>query len=145
MNEKRVLAVPSTEDPTAPLNRRQKLGDEYLEKAIEVVKNTMEGVDPKLAYDAAKWVAEMVMGKPKQEIEQTVSVETEMARMLGMAYAEHLKGQSALPPVRDGEIRILGGPQPTDEVPEEPITVEGTVIDITPRPHKPRSWDALPE
>lgn len=141
MNEKRVLAVPSTEDPTAPNNRRQKLSDEYLEKAMKVVKQTLDSIDEKLAWDAAKWVSEMVMGKPKQEIEQTGSVEAEMARMLGMAYAEHLKGQSALPPVRDGEIRVLGNPQPVDD----PITVEGTVIDITPRPHKSRDWDALPE
>ena len=133
-NERRVLAVPSTEDPSSPLNHRQKLADEYLEKALIVVKATMDGDDEQLAYKAAQWVAEMVMGKPKQEIETKGGVEAEMARMLGMAYAEHLKSKSALPPAIEGNVRILGG------------TPDNTVIEmVEKRPRRPSDWDDLPK
>ena len=134
--DKRVLAVPSTEDPTSPLNSRQKLADDYLQKALEVVKTTMESMDTKLAYNAAIWVAEMVMGKPKQAIETSGGVEAEMARMLGMAYAEHLKTQSAPPPAYDGNVVILGDPDDSNDSITQPV------IEMV-RPA--RVWDALPK
>lgn len=138
MNERRVLAVPSTEDPSSPLNHRQKLADEYLGKALEVVKATMSSKDEDLRYKAAVWVAEMVMGKPKQAIEQSGGVEAEMARMLAMAYAEHLSHQAALPPVYDGNVVILGGTTDETPAPELPII---EMVEKRPRVE----WDALPE
>lgn len=138
---KRVLAVPTTEDPTSPLNNRQKLADEYLEKALAVVKSTMESADEKLAWDAAKWVSEMVMGKPKQEIEQTGGVEAEMARMLVAAYSEHRKQQAALPPAIEGNVVVLGGPPPEEPPPPEPEIIEM----VEKKPRRQVDWDALPE
>lgn len=141
-SERRVLAVPSTEDPSNSLNHRQKLADEYLDKALEVIKTTMEGIDEKLAYNAAIWVAEMVMGKPKQAIEQTGGVEAEMARLLASAYAEHLKSQAALPPAIEGGVYVLGdtlddtnSPEPNDRIIEY----------VEKRPRKTFDWDELPE
>ncbi len=138
MNERRILAVPSTEDPSAPANRRQNLSDEYLEKALKVVEKTMDGVDPALAYKAAQWVAEMVMGKPKQEIEQLGGTEIEMARLLGAAYSEHLKTKAALPAATPDGVYILGEVVEADyhEVTED-------VNNVPPTPT--RTWDALPE
>ncbi len=138
MNERRVLAVPSTEDPSSPLNHRQRLADEYLAKALEVVKSTMESADEKLRWDAAKWVSEMVMGKPKQAIENEGGAEVVMARMLAMAYAEHLQTQAALPPVIEGNVRILGGP------PEEPVEQLPVIEYVEKRPHPSFEWDDLP-
>ena len=137
MNEKRVLAVPSTEDPTSSLNSRQKLSDDYLEKALKVVKQTMDSGDEKLSWDAAKWVAEMVMGKPKQAIETSGGVEAEMARMLAIAYSEHLRDQAALPPVIEGNIRILGGPSESSIDP-----VADPIEYVEKRPSF--EWDDLP-
>ena len=135
-NERRVLAVPSTEDPTSPTNHRMKLADEYLEKALGVLKNTMNSFDEKVAWDAAKWVAEMVMGKPKQAIENEGGTEAVMARMLSLALAGHMKDQTALPPSIEGNVRILGGPQ------EAPI--EAPVIEYVPKT-KSFEFDDLPE
>ena len=141
MSERRVLAVPTTEDPSSSLNHRAKLSAEYLEKALKVVEKTMEDSDHKLRWDAAKWVAEMVMGKPKQEIEQAGGAEAEMARMLTMAYAEHLNTQAALPPHIEGGVVVLGGPPP-----EEPTVQEPPVIEMVERkPRKSPLWDDLPE
>ena len=115
-NPRRVLAVPSTEDPSSPLNHRQKLSDDYLVKALEVVEATMKGDDPKLKYDAAKWVAEMVMGKPKQAIEQSGGVEAEMAKILALSYAAHLKSLDEAPaPSFEGGVYVLG-PSPEESV-----------------------------
>lgn len=141
MTERRVLAVPTTENPASPLNHRAKLADEYLSKALVVVKATMDGKDAKLAWDAAKWIAEMVMGKPKQEIEQSGGVEAEMARMLAMAYANHLKTQAALPPAIEGGVVVLGGPQSEEPPAQEPPTIQ--MVEKKPRPSI--EWDALPE
>ena len=137
-SERRVLAVPSTEDPTASANHRQKLADEYLEKAMVVVKATMESADEKVAWKAAQWVAEMVMGKPKQEVEQTGGIEAEMARMLGMAYASYLNPQPALPPVIEDGVYILG-----DSSEPEP-TSDGPIIEFVEK-RKTFDWDELPE
>ncbi len=138
-NERRVLAVPSTEDPTSPLNHRQRLADDYLEKALSVVKITMESADEKLRWDAAKWVAEMVMGKPKQEIEQSGGIEAEMARMLASAYAEHLQVQAALPPAIEDGVYVLGSPPDTNDsiIPPERI------IDFVEK-RSSFDWDELP-
>lgn len=138
MNERRVLAVPSTEDPSSSLNHRQRLADDYLEKALKVVKATMDSKDEKIAYTAAQWVAEMVMGKPKQAIENSGGVEAEMARMLGMAYAEHLKSQAALPPAIEGNVRVLGDPQ------EAPVEATPIIEYIEKRPRQSLEWDDLP-
>lgn len=142
MSEQRVLALPSTEDPNAPVNRRRKLSDDYLELAMKVVKKTLGSEDEKLAWDAAKWVSEMVMGKPKQEIEQSGGVEAEMAKMLGAAYAAHLGAQAALPPIREGEVVILGGPLREEEEPAQELPV---IEMVEKKPHTTRTWDALPE
>ena len=142
-NGRRVLAVSSIEDPSSPLNYRQKLADEYLEKALEVVKATMSSSDEDLRYKAAVWVAEMVMGKPKQAIEQSGGVEAEMARILATAYSEHLKDQAALPPAIEGNVRVLGGPV------EEATVIE--YVELTPEKTPRQSgasahfeWDDLP-
>lgn len=132
--ERRVLSVPSTEDPTSPLNHRQKLSGEYLEKALEVVKNTMASADEALAYKAAQWVAEMVMGKPKQEIENSGGVEAEMARMLGMAYASYLNPQPALPLAIEDGVYVLGAD-----------TVESPEVTEYVKKRKPIVWDELPQ
>ncbi len=136
-SERRIIAVPTTEDPASPLNRRTKMADDYFEKAMKVVDKTMSASDPKLRWDAAKWVAEMVMGKPKQAIESEGGTEAEMARLLGLAYAEHLKTQAALPPSIEDGVYILG------EVVEGEVT---EIVDTTsPPPKSKRTWDALPE
>lgn len=152
MNERRVLAVPSTEDPTSPLNHRNKLADEYLGKALEVVKATMSSSDEDLRYKAAVWVAEMVMGKPKQAIENSGGVEAEMARMLATAYADHLQVQAALPPAIDGNVRILGGPPDTDHPDtNDSIIKHNPIIEYVESPSAPIEkrpsfeWDDLPE
>ncbi len=138
----RILALPSTEDPSSPLNQRRKLSDEYLEKALKVVENTLNSLDEALAYKAAQWVAEMVMGKPKQTIEEEGGAEAAMAKALGAALAEwHIS--NALPPTMEGEVRVLGAP-------EEPVDVEFHKVTENVNseplyPTSPTEWDALPE
>ncbi|KKN77064.1 hypothetical protein LCGC14_0364030 [marine sediment metagenome] len=144
-NERRVLAVPSTEDPSSSLNHRQKLADEYLEKALTVIKATMEGLDEKLAYNAAIWVAEMVMGKPKQAIEQTGGVEAEMARLLASAYAQHLQSQVALPPAVEDGVYVLGDTPIDTNSPDTPEPNDRIIEMVEKRPRKTFDWDELPE
>lgn len=144
-SERRVLAIPSTEDPTASANHRQKLQDDYLEKALKVVQSTMESVDEKVAWKAAQWVAEMVMGKPKQELEQTGGVEAEMARLLASAYAQHLQSQSALPPVIKDGVYILGGTLDDTNNPDTPEPNDRIIEMVEKRPRKTFDWDELPE
>ena len=158
MNEKRVLAVPTTEDPTSPANARMRLSDEYLDKALDVVADTLKLTGPDdttLRWKAAQWVMEMSMGKPKQEIDTTSSTERQMAQALGAALAIWNQ-EKALPAAIEDGVYTLG------------VTVEGEVRDITeppssPTPEEPsflilepefvaqvatragRLWDALPE
>lgn len=99
-------------------------------------------MDEKIAWDAAKWVAEMVMGKPKQAIENEGGTEAVMARMLGMAFAEHLKTQAALPPAIEGNVRILGGPT---EEPEVPVESSPVIEYIEKRSRQSFDWDDLPK
>ena len=146
MNEQRVLAVPTTEDPT--LSARGRLSAEYLDKALKVVEKTLDiELDPALRWKCAQWVLEMQMGKPRQEIDTTNSSEKALAAALSAAL-NVFTATKALPPVVEDGVYTLGS------------VVEGDFKDITdqPTPLSPdpapvtsdlptrsgRQWDALP-
>ena len=123
--EPRVLAVPTTEDPTSPVNARGRLSAEYLEKALDVVGETLKNKkEPTLRWKAAQWVMEMTMGKPKQEIDTASSTEKEVAKALGAALS-HWMAERALLPAMDDGIYTLGEVEALQ------------VIDITPEPPMP--------
>ncbi len=156
MNEQRVLAVPTTEDPT--LSARGRLSSEYMEKALKVVDSTLkQKLEPALRWKCAQWVLEMQMGKPRQEIDTTNSSEKALAAALSEAL-NIFTASKALPPVVEDGVYTLG------------VTVEGESRDITDSPTPPeptlivfdepahiatpapvtsgyttgRQWDALP-
>jgi len=140
--ERRVLAVPSTEDPTHAINHRAKLESEYMEKALTVLDATLKIEDePKLRFSAAQWIMEMVMGKPKQALEHEGAVEAEMARVLGSALAHLQSTPAALPPSNSDGVIVLG------EIISD--TNDNPVIDyVQADPDGPRRramWDDLPE
>jgi len=141
-NDMRILALPSTEDPSSPLNHRRKLSDEYLEKALKVVGDTLESLDEALAYKAAQWIAEMVMGKPKQTIEDEGGTEAAMAKALGAALAEwHIS--KALSPTMEGEVRVLGSPTAPDDTPIDAEFTES--VNNSPSTNRSSEWDTFPE
>ncbi len=143
-NEQRVLAVPTTEDPT--LSARGRLSSEYMEKALRVVGATLQmKLEPALRWKCAQWVLEMQMGKPRQEIDTTNSSEKALAAALSEAL-NIFTATKALPPVVEDGVYTLG------------TTVEGDFKDISDSPPTPnpapvtsdlhtasgRQWDALP-
>ncbi len=122
-NEQRVLAVPTTEDPT--LSARGRLSSEYLDKAFKVVEATLDlELDAQLRWRCAQWVLEMQMGKPRQEIDTTNSSEKALAAALSEALSV-LTSSKSLPPVVEDGVYTLG------------VTVEGEVREITDSPTPP--------
>jgi hypothetical protein len=106
------------QDKAQSLSERRKIAQHYLPKAMERIVKLIDGAhSERIQLDASIWVAEMVLGKPKQEIEGTASdaVALELAKALRHAI-EHTPNDSLQAGiVVEGGVRILGAlPQPAE-------------------------------
>lgn len=107
---------------------RRQIEDRYLPRALNRIAEAMESDDEKLAFAAARWVAEMVLGKPRQEL-AAGTAGAELAAQFAQALRDALmERENALPPpeapVIEGGVRILGSPvvtiiDDTDDFPDE--------------------------
>ena len=154
--QKRIMAVPSTEQPSAAGSARGRLSDEYLDAAFEVVDKTLKSPDEALRWKAAQWVMEMQMGKPKQEIDTSSNAEKELATQLSAALTQWT-AERALPPVVEDGVYTLGEVLEAEftDITDTPISspsepAQAHLSDPVPvTPVKAtvvgRQWDALPE
>lgn len=71
----------------------------------------MNSQNPQVAFSAARWIAEMVLGKPSQAI-QVEHGGKELATAFANALREVIMEARALPPtparLEDGRVRVLG-------------------------------------
>ncbi len=70
----------------------------------------MSHQNPRIAFEAAKWIAEMVLGKPRQPIEGDAASK-ELALTLAQTLRDVLESNKPEPvyvPVVDGTVRQLG-------------------------------------
>lgn len=114
-------------DDNQTASQRQKLAKDYLPKALERIVHLISNAhSERVQLDASIWVAEMAMGKPKQEL-QTDPNNTALALELAKALRVAIEGPNRSDTLQegvilDGNVRVLGALSSGDdnEFPEEP-------------------------
>lgn len=103
-------------EPNA-LVQRKKMENDYLPKALERIYRAIASTNDRIALDAAKWIAEMCLGKPRQPQDGDGGESEGVARILAetlRALAERQLPQ--LPPAAG--VQVLG----VTDVIEAPMT-----------------------
>lgn len=114
-------------DDNQTASQRQKLAKDYLPKALERIVHLISNAhSERVQLDASIWVAEMAMGKPKQEL-QTDPNNTALALELAKALRVAIEGPNRSDILQegvilDGNVRVLGALSSGEdnEFPEEP-------------------------
>lgn len=103
------------------------MAEQYLPKAMSRIIYLMDNAhSERIRLDAATWVAEMVLGKPKQEIDDNSTVQAtalELAKALRLAIEHNDSASLQSGIVLEGNVRVLGEPaalMSPDEFPEDP-------------------------
>ncbi len=81
---------------TAAEKQKRRIANDYLPKAVDSIVNLLDNdqASLRLKFDAAKWLAEQVIGKPKELIETTTtSSDTELAVLLASTLRNVLDSQ----------------------------------------------------
>ena len=129
------MSIPET--ALVPPDHR-KLLEEHLDKALRKIIGAIDSTNDKIALAAAKWVAEMVLGKPNQAIQVNDSGK-ELAVALVQALREAMAQSRSIPPparIIEGSVRVLGVPETitpgsdTSPAQQVPLEVVGTDDDF---------------
>lgn len=98
-------------DPHVQLEQHRQVLETYLEKALKRIAACLDSQNDKIAFQAAKWIAEMLLGKPTQPIQAESSsreLATELARALREAIALARLDRPPEPKIIEGQVRVLG-------------------------------------
>lgn len=83
---------------TAADKQKRRIANDYLPKAIDIIATMMvdEKQSPRLRFDAAKWLAEQAIGKPKEMIETVTTPDSELAVLLASTLRNVLDRQQPI-------------------------------------------------
>ena len=89
---------------------RKRIEHDFLPTALDSIVSAMnDSKDEKLRFEAAKWICEQVLGKPKQAIDPSDD-DRSLALTLAHALREAIsqRNEALMVPIVDGSVRILG-------------------------------------
>lgn len=118
-----------------PLDHRKYL-EEHLEGALKRIVDCIDSPSDKLALAAARWVAEMVLGRPNQAIQVehgSKELAVELVKALREAFIQVRLERPPEPHIIEGKVRVLGLPPgaPATTLSSETVSAEPVVESIT--------------
>lgn len=83
---------------TAAEKQKRRIANDHLPRAIDTIVSLLddEFASLRLKFDAAKWLAEQVLGKPKELIEMSHASDSEVAVLLAQTLREVLDKQQII-------------------------------------------------